>query len=268
MKKHTSTFLTIAVLLVLSLGAWPARAASAPEEKIDFPLRGRTLTLALYRPVGPPKGTIVMGSGDVGWVGLAVDLSKILAPEGYEVVGINIRQYLSAFTAKGRHLTPSDIQSDYGALAQFLRPRGLLPGPVIVSGVSEGAAFAVVAAASAANHAWLDGVMTMGLPATAELAWRWTDFTSWITKKDAPEPSCEPAQYIAAVSPLPLWMIQSTKDEYVPKADYERFQALARPPSRLILIDAANHRFTDKRDELRAQVDAGLQWIAAERPKR
>ena len=47
-------------------------------------------------------------------------------------------------------------------------------------------------------------------------------------------------------------MIQSKRDEYVPPADYERFRTLARQPSRLVLIDASNHRFTDRRPELDA----------------
>ena len=59
----------------------------------------------------------------------------------------------------------------------------------------------------------------MGLPPTAELAWRWTDAGAWITKRDADEPSFAPRDVIARVSPVPLCMIQSTKDEYVSKAE-------------------------------------------------
>ena len=57
-------------------------------------------------------------------------------------------------------------------------------------------------------------------------------------------------------------MIQSKKDEYVPAADYERFRALAKDPKQLVLIDASNHRFTDRPRELRAAYAAGLAWIA------
>jgi hypothetical protein len=58
-------------------------------------------------------------------------------------------------------------------------------------------------------------------------------------------------------------MIQSTTDEYVPEADYRRFERVAAPPKRLILIDARNHRFTDKLPELKTQYLAGLAWIVA-----
>ena len=101
----------------------------------------------------------------------------------------------------------------------------------------------------------------MGLPASAEIAWRWSDFTSWITKRDASEPSFAPGHYIAGVAPLPLVMIQSTKDEYVPEADYRAFEKTARDPSRLVLIDASNHRFTDRIPELRKAYGEALEWI-------
>jgi pimeloyl-ACP methyl ester carboxylesterase len=131
--------------------------------------------------------------------------------------------------------------------------------------MSEGAALAVLAASDPRNHDWIDGVITMGIPPTAELAWRWTDMGAWITKRDADEPSFAPADVIGAVSPVPLYMIQSSKDEYVPKAEYERLNAAARDPKKLVLIDASNHRFTDKRPELRAAYAAGLRWVAQQR---
>ena len=104
----------------------------------------------------------------------------------------------------------------------------------------------------------------MGLPASAELAWRWSDFTTWFTKKDASEPSFAPKDFIASVSPLPLCMIQSTKDEYVTEADYRELTAAARSPRKLVLIEASNHRFTDRMQDLRREFLAALAWIPAE----
>lgn len=239
-----------------------ATAAHATE-KIPITIRGKALTLEFYRPPAgvTPKGTVLMGSGDVGWVGLGVDLSEFLSAQGYAVVGINVRQYLSAFTLGTAHVSTDEVPRDYAAIVQVMRDRHALWDPVVVAGVSEGAALAVLAGADRANHDWVKGVLTMGLPPSAELAWRWTDITSWITKRDADEPSFEPRFFIAAVSPVPLWMIQSTKDEYVKEADYRLFERLAGPPRRLVLIDASNHRFTDRLPLLRQQVMAGLAWI-------
>lgn len=260
---NRSARLVACLLIALALVVPALRAGAA--ERIDLPVRGKTIALTVYRPDVAPmaaKGTVIIGSGDVGWVGLAVTIAEFLRDNGYIVVGVNVRQYLSAFTVGRSHLQTDDIPRDYGAMETYLRARDLLKPPVIVSGVSEGAALAILAASSSANHEWMTGVITMGLPASAEIAWRWSDFTSWIMKKNAPEPSFAPGDYIAGVAPLPLVMIQSTKDEYVPEAHYRRLEAAARAPKKLVLIDASNHRFTDRIPELKRQYMAALGWIA------
>ena len=58
-------------------------------------------------------------------------------------------------------------------------------------------------------------------------------------------------------------MIQSRKDEYVSEADYRGMDGAAREPKRQMLIDASNHRFTDRLPELRQVYADGLAWIAA-----
>jgi type IV secretory pathway VirJ component len=249
------------VALVLALVATPALA----HESIAIPVRGHTVTVAYYRcaPAAAPKGTIIIGSGDVGWVGLGSELAEFLSEQGYVAVGINVREYLETFSAGAAHVTPDDVAGDYATIARVLGDRGLLPPPVIVSGVSEGAAMAVLAGAAPANHAWIRGVMTLGLPPTAEMAWHWKDAATWFTKKDAAEPSIAPKDFVARVAPLPLWMIQSMKDEYVTPADYALIDRQAQPPKQLTLIAASNHRFTDQKPELHKQVLAGLAWIRA-----
>jgi alpha-beta hydrolase superfamily lysophospholipase len=254
------------VCAVAAAIAWPTTAGAA--DKVDVAVRGKTLTLTIYTPSTPPRGTIVMGSGDVGWVGLAASMADELSASGYIVVGINVRQYLSAFTSGQSHLETTTVPGDYRLLIDTLKQSRRLVSPIVVSGVSEGAALAVLAASDRANHEWIDGVIAMGLPPTAELAWRWTDVGSWITKHDAVEPSFAPKDVIAMVSPVPLCMIQSTKDEYVPKAEWERLLAAAVEPKKQILIEASNHRFTDKRAELSAAYAAGLAWIARGAPRR
>jgi type IV secretory pathway VirJ component len=231
-------------------------------EQVPITIRGKALTLPIYQPpaAAARKGTVLMGSGDVGWVGLAVDLAGFLSGHGYVVVGINSRQYLSAFTAGASHVTTDQVTGDYATIVQHLRGSHAVPDPIIVAGVSEGAALAVLAGA-AANHTWVRGVMTMGLPPSAELAWRWTDILSWVTKRGPAEPSFEPKQFIAGVSPVPLWMIQSTTDEYVTEADFRMLELAARAPKRLVLVDARNHRFTDRLPVLRQGVLEGLVWM-------
>lgn len=253
--------------LLLALLAVVPSAFATSGETLDVQVRGKTLSLTIYRAAVPPKGTIIMGSGDVGWVGLAVSMAQQLNASGYTVAGVNVRQYLSAFSEGKSHLTEADVPRDYSAIAQRLREQNLLSFPVILSGVSEGAALSALAASDTANHAWIDGVIAMGLPEVAELAWHWSDVSAWILKRDANEPSFHTHEIIAAISPVPLVLIQSTKDEYVPEADYRRLYDTARDPKHLILIDASNHRFTDKQAELRAAYASALEWVKAERSR-
>ena len=56
-------------------------------------------------------------------------------------------------------------------------------------------------------------------------------------------------------------MLQSRKDEFVPERDFRMFEQILRRPSGKLLIDASNHRFTDRRPELKSQIRAGLAWI-------
>ena len=116
-----------------------------------------------------------MGSGDVGWVGLGASLADDLSAHGYIVVGVNIRQYLAPSPTARTISRLTDVPQDFRVLWRAAGVSSLLQRPLIVAGVSEGAAIAVLAAADTTNHAWIDGVLTMGLPAEAELAWRWTD---------------------------------------------------------------------------------------------
>jgi alpha-beta hydrolase superfamily lysophospholipase len=251
------------LVLALLFVALPASAKGT--EGLDVHVRGKTLSLAIYRPAAAPRGTIIMGSGDVGWVGLAVSMAQQLNADGYLVVGLNVRQYLSTFAEGKSHLSETDVPRDYGIIADLLRRQNLLPGPVILSGVSEGAALSALAASDRSNHGWVDGVIAMGLPEVAELAWHWSDVPAWIFKKDANEPSFHAHEIIASVSPVPLALIQSTKDEYVPEADYRRLFDTARDPKKLFLIEASNHRFTDKPRELRAAYASALDWVKAAR---
>jgi type IV secretory pathway VirJ component len=256
------------VLLVLTALALQAAAPAAhAADTLTVTLRGKPITLYVYRAAGAtPKGTILMGSGDVGWVGLGVEMAEWLATQGYHTIGINMRQYLSAFTSGKTTMTTSEPPDDYEQIAAFLRARRLLVPPVILSGMSEGAAFAVLAASAEKNHAWVNGVMTMGLPPTAELGWRWTDFTSWITKQDPDEPMFEPKRFLPKVAPVPVCLIHSTKDEYVKEADWKLFEQVTNPPKKLVLINASNHRFTDRKDELKQRVLECLKWMREQTP--
>jgi len=96
--------------LFLGLLALASSAFAAGTDTLDVQVRGKTLSIAVYRAAGAPRGTIIMGSGDVGWVGLAVSMAQQLNASGYTVAGVNVRQYLSAFSDGKSHLTTADVR--------------------------------------------------------------------------------------------------------------------------------------------------------------
>ena len=96
-------------------------------------------------------------------------MANFLSREGFIVVGVNVRQYLMKFGPRHRTCPSTDPPADYRQMSALLERRGLLVQPVVLSGVSEGAALAVLAASAPENHEWVRGVITIGLPPTAEL---------------------------------------------------------------------------------------------------
>ena len=91
----------IALLVTIIVTNPAAPDGATVGETVQVTVRGRSVPLTLYTPAAgvTPRGTVVMGSGDVGWVGLAVTASEFLVARGYIVAGVNVRQYLATFTS-------------------------------------------------------------------------------------------------------------------------------------------------------------------------
>ena len=59
--------------------------ADAGPEPVTVSVRGQAVALMIYRPgtyEPNAKGTIIMGSGDVGWLGVAASMSEFLRSQG------------------------------------------------------------------------------------------------------------------------------------------------------------------------------------------
>jgi len=236
-------------LIVLSL----TLATALPAENVVY-IRGKEQQLQLYGTRG--NAAVILSSGDLGWAGLVVHVAEFLSSAGFFVIGFNSRAYLAGFTGKGAALTPEDIPKDYRVLIEYaLRDSKTRP---IVAGISEGAGLSVLAATQAELKGSIQGVLALGLPNQNELGWRWQDSSIWITKKAPNEPSFMVADIIANVSPLPLAEIHSTRDEFLPIDQAKTMWT----------IDAANHRFSDKRGELDRCILEALGWIKLHQPSR
>jgi pimeloyl-ACP methyl ester carboxylesterase len=201
---------------------------------------------------------ILFAPGDGGWRGFAITITKELAKAGYDIYCIDTRRYLESFTGPAV-LTTKEIASDFNQMARWIQPTG--QDPVLLVGWSEGAGLGLAALADAANHAVFSGLVAIGTPELNILAWHWTDIGAAITKTIPHEPTFRSAQFMARVSPLPLFAIASTSNEYItPEATRALFSA-ARGPKRLVMIEARDHKYSGNTDAFFRALREGLNWI-------
>ncbi|MEO8679418.1 MAG: alpha/beta hydrolase [Vicinamibacterales bacterium] len=243
-----------AAFLVLLL--MPPAIASA-QTSATIALRGKTQTLALY---GNRNGDpVIVSSGDGGWVHLGPQVAELLAARGFFVVGFDSKAYLEAFTSGTKRLSINDVPSDYRELVKFAGANSARK-PILI-GVSEGAALSVLAATEPDTKAMVSGVIGLGLGDRNELGWRWRDAVIYLTHGVPNEPTFSTIGLASRVSPTPLAVINSTHDEFVVPGEVDRIVAAAGLPKRLWMIDAADHRFSDKQAELAGRLAEAIEWV-------
>ena len=245
---------TLTILTALCL----ARASPCyPQTKESIDIRGHAQTLYVYgAPMGDP---VVVSSGDGGWIHLGPAVAEFLAQRGNFVIGFDARAYLASFTSGTSALRIEDEPSDYKILIR--RARASSGKPPLLVGVSAGAALSVLAATDTEVKHQVLGVIALGLPARAELAWRLRDALTYLTHKLPDEPLFSTSAIISQVAPLPIAAIHSTHDEFVPVSDVQAVLARALEPKRLVLVPASNHRFSDNLKELYQRLLEAIDWI-------
>jgi len=247
----------VALMAVFLAGA----AAAASPAAATLVIRGQEQSLRVYGSRTGPAA--VVASGDGGWVHLGPYVAEFLASKGYFVVGFDSKAYLSSFTRGGTTLSTADVPGDFTALVDFASSGAT--APPIMLGVSEGAALAVLAATNDIAKAKMAGVIALGLPDKAELGWRFRDSMIYVTKGVPREPLFSTAEMIGRVAPLPLVAIHSTKDEFVSVDEIKRVMSGALEPKQLWLIEAEDHRFSGKAEELNQRLMDAMAWIKAQR---
>ncbi|MBI4886110.1 MAG: hypothetical protein HY824_03365 [Acidobacteria bacterium] len=248
--------MTRLVAIVVAAASLFGPSASAQSTE-TLNLRGHAQTLHIYGRRGDPP--VVISSGDGGWMHLAPHVAQVLASRGCFVVGFDVKGYLRGFTAGGAGLRPDDEPGDYKTLVDFAA-RGSSRRPILI-GVSEGAGLSVMAAGQADVKAAIDGVVGLGLPDVNELGWRWTDALIYLTHGVPHEPTFRTTVFIGSVAPLPLAMIHSSHDEFVPLAEARQVFAAAREPKHLWVVNAFNHRFSSNLAEFDRRLVEALAWI-------
>lgn len=247
--------------LTLLLSAATQPALGATDATRDVVVRGKKQTLRVF---GPPDGPpVVVSSGDGGWIHLAPVVSTLLAGSGHFVVGVDSKAYLSSFTQGDRTLSTADVPADYRAFVDAARAGR--DRRVVLIGVSEGAGLSVLAASDATLKPFLEGVVGLGLPELNELGWRFRDSIIYLTHKTPKEPTFRASEFVPLLPPVPLTLIQSTHDDFVPLDEIHRLMALAGGPRRLWTIEARNHSFAGAEAEFHKALDEALAWLSQQR---
>jgi dienelactone hydrolase len=247
--------LAFAALLIFSR---VAAAETHAQGRNTVWIRGQAQDVYFYPSQGVLHGYVLFVPGDGGWRGFAIDIAEVMSQAGYDVYGLDTKRYLESFTGKTA-LREADVMIDFRDIAAWITQGRATK--VSLVGWSEGAGLCLLGAASPEGKAVFTGLITLGLPEENILGWRVVDYLSWITKKTPNEPVFHSVDYIRRVSPLRLWMLQSTRDEYVPLNSSRALFSAASEPKRFTAVEANNHRFEGNQSELYRLIQEGLRWL-------
>jgi hypothetical protein len=282
-----STCISAACALVTPPGHRADVAAPYHERTARVTLQGHPLTLHLASPEASPlrssndvvpKPLVLYASGDGGWFGTAVSMFRSIAGAGYPIVGLSSRSFLRlerphAPGLDQEPLNAARLASDYEAILNDARSDlRLQPDtPVILTGWSRGAAFAVIVATRLTTSTSVDGVVAIGLDEGESLAVEEDandDDSEEETRSVPGQPRrwpFEPYQLLRGLDLMRVAVIQATHDGYLPA---ERARELLGPDTqsrRLIPIEARNHRFSGGKEPFQTALVDTLNWVAARR---
>lgn len=248
-------------LLVVTLSTLMTAQVVPTQTRETLMLRGHAQSLRIY---GTRGGTpVIVSSGDGGWIHLGPHVAEVLAAKGLFVVGFDVKAYLEGFTTASTRLRVEDEPADFKSLAEFAA-RGTTEKPILI-GVSEGAGLSVLAATDPSVKPAIAGVIGLGVSDLNELAWRWQDALIYLTHGIPNEPTFSAGAIVDRMSPLPLALIHSTRDEYAPLAEAHKVFARAEEPKRFWVVTASNHRFSDNLAEFERCLLESIGWIKSAR---
>jgi pimeloyl-ACP methyl ester carboxylesterase len=240
-------------------------APPSPPVQFDRPLtlNDHRLTIHMSRPRTPGRlPLLVYATGDGGWRGKDLDVFRQLVLWNYPVAGFSAPDYLGHMGSKTT--TPASLARDYEAIISFVKASVALAEdrPVVLVGISRGADLAVIAAGRRVLRHELWGVVAVGLTEEEEYV-RW--FRLIGGRVAAPRGTAvmvELYDYLPLLGPVPISVIQSTHDKYLPAAEARRLFGSDTDRRRLQAIEARDHSFGHARSALYATIHDSLTWVA------
>jgi len=225
---------------------------------------GDSLALHLSRPcdVDAMHPLIIYATGDGGWRGKDRDAFEEMTAWGYPIAGFSSPNYLRHVVRHTHQTTPADVARDYARVIDLARTRMAIAGdaPAILVGVSRGSGLAVAAAGEASLQPELAGIVAVALTREEEYVHR--------LKRRRGAPLAAPElvmldnyEYLPRLRNLPLSIIQSTHDDYLPAEEARRLLGPDSALRQLHPISSKNHSFTDARAALYSELRSSIAWV-------
>lgn len=223
-----------------------------------------TLVLAEPESTPAPPFLVVFASGDGGLSGVSVDLFQHLAERRYWVAGFSSGEAFAEAFARVERPNYAVARDSFASIIAEAKRVLELPDrtPVLVTGMSRGANVVIASAGDLTLRPGIVGAVAIAL--TREF-----DYLS-IPEPARPRPGVETDERgrietypaIERLGSIPLAIIQSTNDSYVPSAESRRLLGPDTATRRLYEVESRNHGFDGGRDALMRDFDDALQWIA------
>lgn len=224
------------------------------------------LELHLSKAAGSDKNgvLVVYATGDGGWLGLGEQIFEWISSWNYPVVGFSSRDYLKHLEYAGDPTTPHRLVRDFKAIITFAEQRlGMQQSTrIILVGLSRGAGLAVVAAGEGELESRLGGVIAVALTKEEEHVVHYSKSRLFLPDQPKQElVQIQTYEYLPRISSVPVVVIQSTNDNYLPAG---AARVLFGPDTRLkklLSIEAKNHRFAGGCSDLYKEAETAMNWI-------
>jgi type IV secretory pathway VirJ component len=238
--------------------------------KVRVPVRTGSVVLHIYvpQPTRPDAPLVIYSSGSGGWHQFDDYIATAFAQRGMPVCGISMHSYLRKFYNTSRPATSDEIIADYRTLTdESTKVIGVNQNqPLILSGWSLGAGYAVLVASDPLIKPRVRGVISISLTRDNETALSLTNRLLSRAGGKTVGPSFDVTEYLSKLSPLPVAIIQAGKDPRAsPKVATGLIESASRNRSarcRLFDVEAAHgHSFSGARSDFDRALNEALQWI-------
>jgi hypothetical protein len=240
----------------------PAAAPSLPIADQALVLNDHPLRLHFSRGVaGGGHPLLVYATGDGGWHRKDLAAYRHLVSFGYPTVGFDAHDYVTHLGTTDS-TSPARLAGDYEAIIRTAKVALHLPAdyPVVLVGVSRGAGLSVVAAGQRGLRPSIAGVLAVALTKEEEYVKRFRRLRRRGSAPAAPT-IVEVYAYLPRLSAMPIAVIQSTRDNYLPAAAARALFGADNPRRWFQPIQARNHSFGGARTELYDAMERSLTWI-------